>query len=291
MPLIQGLGAIALWATLASLTALAGPIPPFQLAAMTFGIGAIAGALGVVMTGRPATDIVSAPAGALMLGVAGLLGYHVLYFYALQTAPPIEANVLNYLWPLLIVLFSALLPVSAGGKRLTIWHVAGALAAFTGALLAVAGPSGLLNMAALGTGHVAALAAAAVWAAYSVASRLYRDVPSASVVAASAMTAVGAAAIHLGFETTRWPDTLSAWGVVVLMGAGPVGLAFTLWDGAVKHGDIRFVGVISYATPLLSNGLLATLGLAQAGPLLCIAVLLVTVGALLAARDSFRSTT
>lgn len=288
MPLIQGLAAILLWSTLASLTAVAGPIPPFQLAAMTFGIGAVAGAVGVVASGRPAAEIVSAPAGALALGVAGLLGYHALYFYALQNAPTIEANVVNYLWPLLIVMFAALLPAGAGGQRLTAWHVAGALTAFAGALIAIGGPAALAAMAGLGKGHLAALAAAVVWAAYSVASRLYKGVPSASVVAASALTALGALLIHLAVEVPRWPETTFGWLVIAGMGIGPVGLAFTLWDGAVKHGDIRLVGVMSYATPLFSNALLAGLGLGTAGPLLWLAVMLVTLGALLAARESFR---
>lgn len=288
MPLLQGLAAIALWSTLASLTALAGPIPPFQLAAMTFAIGAIAGALGVAATGRPMAEIVAAPMGALALGVAGLLGYHVLYFFALQTAPTIEANVVNYLWPLLIVVFSALLPKDLGGRRLTTWHIAGALMAFAGALLALVGPQTVRSVSGVGPGHLAALGAAIVWAAYSVASRIYKDVPSASVVAASALTAVGALALHLALETTQWPQSPLAWAVVVGMGLGPVGLAFTLWDSAVKQGDIRLIGVISYATPLASNGLLAALGLGQAGAMLWLAVLLVTGGALLAARDSWR---
>ena len=218
MPLLQGLAAIALWSTLASLTALAGPIPPFQLAAMTFGIGAVTGALGVAVAGRPLAEIVSAPSGALALGVAGLLGYHALYFFALQTAPAIEANVVNYLWPLLIVVFSALLPVQVGGQRLTAWHVAGALVGFAGALLALAGPTGMPDVASIGRGHVAALAAAAVWAAYSLASRLYKDVPSASVVASSALTALGALAIHLAVEKTIWPRTGLEWAVIVAMG-------------------------------------------------------------------------
>lgn len=288
MPLLQGLAAIVLWSTLASLTALAGPIPPFQLAAMTFGIGAIAAGIGVSASGRPIAEIVSAPAGALALGVGGLLGYHALYFYALQTAPAIEANVVNYLWPLLIVLFSAALPARLGGLRLTVWHVAGAFAGLAGVVIALAGPATVPSSGSIGAGHVAALAAAAVWAAYSVASRLYRDVPSASVVAASALTAIGALAIHLAAESTAWPQSAAAWAAVAAMGVGPVGLAFTLWDGAVKHGDIRLVGVISYATPLLSNALLAGLGLGQAGPWLWLAVVLVTLGAVLAARDSVR---
>ncbi len=288
MPLLQGIAAILLWSTLASLTALAGPIPPFQLAAMTFGVGAVAGVLGVAATGRPLAEIVAAPAGAIALGVAGLLGYHALYFDALQTAPPIEANVLNYLWPLLIVLLSAALPASVGGQRLTAWHVAGALVAFCGALLAIGGPAALVGMDRIGPGHLAALGAAMVWACYSVASRLYRHVPSASVVAASALTALGALGFHLAFETTQWPVSMQGWVVIAGMGIGPVGLAFTLWDSAVKHADLRLVGVISYATPLISNALLAGLGLGRAGPLLWLAVVLVSLGALLAARDSLR---
>lgn len=288
MPLIQGIAAILLWSTLASLTALAGPIPPFQLAAMTFAVGAVAGALGVLVTGRQVNEIVAAPAGAVALGVAGLLGYHALYFYALQTAPPIEANVINYLWPLLIVLFSAALPAGAGGQRLTRWHVAGALVAFCGALIAIGGPAAFSAMDRIGMGHLAALGAALVWAVYSVASRLYRHVPSASVVASSALTAVGALGLHLAFETTVSPATALDWVIVAAMGLGPVGLAFTLWDSAVKHGDIRLVGVVSYATPLASNALLAGLGLGRAGPLLWLAVVLVTLGAMLAARDNFR---
>lgn len=286
MPLLQGLAAIALWSTLASLTALAGPIPPFQLAAMTFAIGAVAGAVGVIATGRPAAEIVSAPGGAIALAVAGLLGYHALYFYALQSAPPIEANVVNYLWPLLIVLFCAALPASAGGQRLTGWHVAGALVGFAGALIALAGPATIPSEGTLGRGHLAALGAAIVWAGYSVASRLYRQVPSASVVAACALTAVGALLIHLLVETPRWPDGAASWAVILAMGLGPVGLAFTLWDSAVKHGDIRLVGVVSYATPLFSNALLAGLGLGRAGPMLWLAVVLVTAGAVMAAKET-----
>jgi len=288
MPLLQGLAAIALWSTLASLTAWAGAIPPFQLAAITFAIGAAAGTLVMILSGPSLTPIVEAPAGALVLGVTGLLGYHALYFFALQTAPAIEANVINYLWPLLIVVFSAFLPARLGGRRLTVWPIAGALTAFAGALVAVAGPSSFDGANGLGWGHAAAFGAAVVWAAYSVASRFYADVPSASVIAASALTALGAAVIHLAFETPRWPETGKGWFVLIAMGLGPVGLAFTLWDGAVKHGDIRLVGVISYATPLLSNALLAAIGLGQAGPLLWLAVLLVTLGAVIAARDQFR---
>jgi len=40
-------------------------------------------------------------------GVGGLFGYHALFFAAMAHAPAAEANLLNYMWPLLIVLLSA----------------------------------------------------------------------------------------------------------------------------------------------------------------------------------------
>jgi drug/metabolite transporter (DMT)-like permease len=40
------------------------------------------------------------------------------------------------------------------------------------------------------------------------------------------------------------------------MGLGPMGVAFYLWDAALKKGDPRHIGVLSYLTPLGSSLLL-----------------------------------
>jgi drug/metabolite transporter (DMT)-like permease len=92
--------------------------------------------------------------------------------------------------------------------------------------------------------------------------------------------------LHLVSETTEVPKSPAAWAAVAAMGLGPVGLAFYLWDRGMKRGEIRLLGVASYATPLLSTALLAALGLGTAGPALWLAALLVTAGALLAASDT-----
>jgi len=114
-----GLTAILMWSLLAALTVATGKIPAFQLAAMTFAIGALVGFL--TWIGRPeAHRAWRQPPVVWIVGVGGLFGYHALYFLALRFAPPAEAGLLNYLWPLLIVLFSALLP---GEKRVpTFYH-------------------------------------------------------------------------------------------------------------------------------------------------------------------------
>ncbi|HYP11762.1 MAG TPA: EamA family transporter, partial [Xanthobacteraceae bacterium] len=108
-----GLTATLMWSLLSVLTVATGTIPAFQLAAMTFAIGALVGSLTWIGRGE-AVKALRQPPVAWLVGVGGLFGYHALYFVALRLAPPAEAGLLNYLWPLLIVLFSALLP----GERL-----------------------------------------------------------------------------------------------------------------------------------------------------------------------------
>src|SRR3954452_7627322 len=102
-----GLTATLMWSLLAVLTVATGRIPAFQLAAMTFTIGALAASASWIV--RPgAFRALKQPPLVWTVGVGGLFGYHALYFLALRLAPPAEAGLLNYLWPLLIVLFSSL---------------------------------------------------------------------------------------------------------------------------------------------------------------------------------------
>ena len=267
------------------LTTLAGPMPPFQLAALTFAIATLAGLALARVRGQSLNELRGVPAGAWLLGVYGLLTYHVCYFLALQRAPALEANLINYLWPLLIVVFSAGLPAASGGRRLGARSIAGAALGF-GATALLLGMAATRGVGGIGIGHGAALAAAIVWSTYSVASRLYAAVPSLAVTGSCAATALGAGVLHLAFEPTVWPATPFAWAAVAAMGIGPVGLAFTLWDRAMKHGNMRLIGVASYATPLLSTLALAATGQAEATPTLWLAAALVSAGALLASRDA-----
>ncbi len=282
----QGLVAILLWSSLATLTTAVPTLPPFQLAAMAFAVATLVGLAYTLATRTPLAAIWDVPPASWALGVYGLLGYHACYFTAFRNAPALEVNLVNYLWPLLIVVFSALLPARFGGARLRWWHVTGALMGFAGCALILAGAStSEARPSGSAIGYVAAAAAAVIWSSYSVATRVYARVPTAAVTGTCAATALGAFLLHRAFETTVWPDGARQWAMVLAAGLGPVGLAFYLWDAAMKHGNLRFVGVASYATPLLSTLLLAAFGMGHAGPLVWLAALLVSAGALLAARD------
>lgn len=248
--------AILIWSTLALLTALVGPVPPFLLVALSFGLGGLVSLTIIAVTGRPLTIALRQPLPVWLLGIGGLFGYHFLYFLALQTAPAAEANLINYLWPLLIVLFAGLLP----GERLGRPQVMGAAAGLAGTLLLVTGGKGVSVQADYLPGYLAAVACAVTWAGYSVLNRRFGAVPTEIVAFFCLATALLAVPCHLLFEETVWPADAWAWATIAAMGVGPVGLAFFVWDHGVKRGDIQTLGALSYATPLLSTGLLIVAG-------------------------------
>jgi drug/metabolite transporter (DMT)-like permease len=277
-----GLTAILMWSLLSVMTVASGRMPPFQLTAMTFAIGALAAALSWIWRPNAIRALRQSPL-TWAVGVGGLFGYHALYFVALRFAPPAEAGLLNYLWPLLIVLFSSFLP----GERLYPHHVIGAVLGLAGTVLLLWGNASL----SLGSGHagglLAAFCAAFVWAAYSVMSRRLKAVPTDAVAGFCFVTALLAAIVHLAIETTVWPETALQWLAVIALGVGPVGAAFYTWDIGMKRGDIRVLGAASYATPLLSTGFLIAAGFAQASANIAVAAALIAGGGLIAAKDMF----
>lgn len=284
--LIGGL-AILIWASLALLTVLSGRLPPFlplSVALLT------AGALGLLWSvrrcggWRPALDRLRQPWLAWALGVGGLFGYHLCYFVALRLAPPVEANLLNYLWPLLIVLFSGLLP----GERLRWFHLAGAALGLVGTALIVLGVAdGSENGAATGRaygGLAMALLAALTWSGYSVLNRRFAGVPTEAVAGFCLAGGLLALPCHLLFESPVTP-TPGDWLVMIAMGLGPVGGAFFVWDHGTKHGDIRVLGALAYLAPLLSTLSLVLIGVRQPDWLLLLSCLLIVGGAALAGAE------
>lgn len=274
-----GLTAILMWSLLSVMTVATGKIPAFQLAAMTFAIGGLVGLLTWIGRGEAAKSL-RQPLAVWTVGVGGLFGYHALYFLALRFAPPAEAGLLNYLWPLLIVLFSSFLP----GERLAVHHIVGAVLGLVGTVLLFAGNTSGFAPGAV-PGLIAALIAAFVWATYSVLSRRLKAVPTDAVAGFCLATALLAALMHGALETTVWPETALQWISVIGLGIGPVGAAFYAWDIGMKRGDIRVLGAASYATRLLSTGFLIAAGFAKASANIAIAAVLIAGGGLIAAKD------
>lgn len=275
--------AVLMWATLALLTALSGAVPPFQLTAMSFSLAFLIG-LGLwLRQGGRLLDRLRLPAAVWGVGIFGLFGYHFFYFMALRNAPAVEASLIAYLWPLLIMLFSALLP----GERLRWFHLAGGLAGFVGASLLVTRGQSLSFDPQYSLGYLAAGVCALTWSSYSVLSRRFGTVPTDSVGGFCGVTAVLAFVCHLLFEQTVWPAG-GEWLAILGLGLGPVGAAFFTWDYGVKRGNIKVLGAFSYAAPLLSTLLLVLFGLAEPSWVLALACLFIVGGAVLAAGEFIR---
>ena len=282
-----GFIAVLLWATLAVFTTATGNVPPFLLLGLTFGIAFAVSLLRWAHLAR--SDPVAfrrlfrQPPVVWLIGVAGLFGYHALYFTALDNAPPVEASLIAYLWPLLIVLLSALLP----GERLHWTHLAGGALGLAGAAMLVVQRGGgeVSFEAQYTTGYLAALGCAITWSGYSVLSRRFGTAPTDLVGAFCGATALLGFLAHFALEPTIWPADSWEWVAVLALGLGPVGLAFFVWDYGVKRGDIKALGACSYASPLLSTLLLIIAGKAQANLTVLFACALIVGGAVVASRD------
>ncbi|MDX1609272.1 MAG: DMT family transporter, partial [Halofilum sp. (in: g-proteobacteria)] len=274
-----GFVAIALWALLALFTTGAAGVPRFQLLALTLGIAG-GGSLVVlaVLAPRRLRNL-RQPLAPWLLGTLGIFGYHGFYYVALERAPPVDASLIAFLWPLLIVLFSGLLP----GETLRVRHVVGALLGLLGAgLLVTRGGASLEFDLRYTDGYLAAAACALTWSSYSVLNRRFGGVPTDAVAGFCAVGALLALACHLAFEHWVMPDGLQ-WLAIVGLGAGPVGAAFFFWDHGTKHGHIALLGVLAYCAPLLSTILLIAFGLAPLTPAVAAACALIVGGGLVAA--------
>ena len=282
---IIGTIAILLWALLALFTTWAKGIPPFQLLTLTFFIAFVSGFILLACKGKSSFKSLKQKPIVWIVSVGGLFGYHLFYFIALHNAPAVEASLIAYLWPLLIVFFSALLP----GEKLYWFHVAGTLIGLAGAVLIVTKGQSLSWNTDHYMGYLAAIACALTWSGYSVLNRKFKEVPSDAVTGFCGATALLGLVFHLGTET--WvPPTETQWLAILALGLGPVGLAFFVWDYGTKHGEIQVLGALSYGAPLLSTLLLVAVGLAQASWTIAIACLLIVGGALLASAKMLKPT-
>ena len=273
-----GFTAILMWSLLAVLTIGTAPVPPLQLNAICFALG---GSIGLVWTGfgRGFSVLKGVSWKVYTSGAIGLFGYHFLYFTAFRLAPYAQTGLIAYLWPLFIVLLSGLLP----GEHLRPLHLIGAGLAFLGAgTIVLGGGMAAGPGAAIGLGL--AFLCALTWAGYSVLSRAMGTVPTEAVTVFCLLTSVLSGAAHLALEDTLWPASATGWACVAGLGLGPVGLAFFTWDIGMKRGDIQMLGTLSYAAPLLSTLVLVLTGHATATPLLGLAALAITGGAVLASR-------
>ena len=241
-----GFSAVAMWALLALLDRRVGRRCRRSCCRRSPSRSARASAWPRALSHRRRPTAAKIPRQVWLIGIAGLFGYHFFYFTALRNAPAVEASLIAYLWPLLIVLGSALMP----GERLRWNHVAGALLGLAGTVLIVTKGGGLAFESRYAFGYAMAGVCAFLWSAYSLLSRRFPAVPTSIVTWFCAATSALSLACHLALEETVLPPDAGQWLAVLGLGLMPVGAAFYAWDIGVKRGNIQVLGAASYAAPL-----------------------------------------
>ena len=268
---LAALGAIVLWSSLASLATLIPNVPIF----LKTGIGLLIGSVIALPLARFQIKQLAIRPKILILGVYGLFGYHAALFIALSTSPSVQANLVNYLWPLLIVLLA---PLFSKKVKLNLRVVIGGLMGFIGASLAIL--SGSSSDGLFYSGYLFAFMAAVIWSTYSLATNRIGSFPTPSVGLFALVSGILSIAMHFVFETQVSLSSFD-WMILVLLGLGPLGAAFYLWDYAIKRSNPQEIGLLSFLTPLLSTGFLLVITGQALSWLLAIAAALIVGGSLI----------
>jgi drug/metabolite transporter (DMT)-like permease len=263
--IIQALLAMLLWSMLAFLSLQLLRVPPFLLIGLALMTGSLCGVHRISQW--------RVPIKVLLLGICGLFGYHFCLFIALRHAPAVEANLINYLWPLLIVILS---PLFLPGYSLKARHIGAAFLGLTGAALIVTG--GRLSFeSAYMPGYLLAALAALLWSSYSLMTKRITSFPNAAIGLFCLCSGLLSLLMHFIFEP-RYVPSIKDFPPLILLGIGPMGAAFFLWNAALRNGDPRVIGSIAYLTPLLSTLVLAVTGSGRFTPLSGAAMALIIGG-------------
>lgn len=234
---------ILFWSTLASVTVRMNHVPPFLLLSVAFAVGGL--------TGLAISRERQLSFKGIISSVYGVFGFHLFLFLAFRMAPPVETNLINYLWPLLLVLMT---PLFIKEQRLGLNHILGGLSGFAGAYLLITGGKFVFDLTFM-KGYLFALISGFTWASYTLISKRSGSFPSSNITVACLISSVFSFGVHYYLEPTYIPKATELISMAYL-GVGPMGAAFFTWNFALKQGDPRIIGSLAYFTPFLSTVLL-----------------------------------
>jgi drug/metabolite transporter (DMT)-like permease len=238
--ILVGLLAIFCWASLATLGNLVIHLPPFYILGLAFILGSVPAWI------KPRQLFPDFKTSAW--GITGYFGYHFFLFYSFRHAPAVEANLINYLWPMILVILT---PIFFRGQNLKWYHFVGAGLSAMGCVVLVWGKGVDLKLENF-TGHLLALSAAITWPIYSLVKKKMGTSNVWSVGGFCLGAGILCLITHALIEprvVLQWHD---AW-IILGLGIGPFGIAFYAWDRALASGDSRVIGALSYLTPVLST--------------------------------------
>lgn len=181
------------------------------------------------------------------LGFLGLFLYSALYYFGLESLSSQEACILNYLWPMMLVLFSCIFLK----ERLTLTKALAMLCSFGGIVILSLGNDSFSAEGAV-WGIISCIVAAACYGLFSVLNKKAAYNQNVSMMVMWLVVAVCAAAAGLVTET--WvPIHGVRWLGILWLGIVVDGLAYLLWALALNGVEnTAKIANLAYLTPFLS---------------------------------------
>jgi drug/metabolite transporter (DMT)-like permease len=245
---LQGYIAILLWSFSALYIDWTPQIPPLLLAASSSLVGFVFFAASWIKAPEKFLLLLKQSWKIWCLFFASVILYRLFYMSGLKLSPIIEANLLNYLWPLLILVFAGLFDQQKFSRGIYI----GTAACFIGVICI--GLSKTTSRLSFEYGHLLAIAGAVTWSIYSVVTRRYKGTPT-DMIGMMHILGIGLFYIlHKSFEAPVVFDSVSLKNYAGIIGLGlSISYGYKLWDNAMTHGDREKVTIAAYYTPLLST--------------------------------------
>jgi drug/metabolite transporter (DMT)-like permease len=279
-PTLAGLLALAVWSTFGVMFLFVKTLPVFEVLGVVFFMAYACFTILQLMRKENICSYWHQPFSYYAFWLAGAGLYTVLIYIAFKMAPIFEANILNYLWPILLVLFAALIYKDP----LPLNRIIGMMLGFAGAVIILVPPHGEALFLNFSAGHFIAILAAIVWALYSVLTR-NRNYPQGFQAPMFLILSLICFVVHLGFENTVMPD-LKEWVFLFLLGG--LRISYALWDYGMKKGNVTLLASMSYFLPLISSVFLISFGERPAHPLIGLGAALIIAGCLTVNADKIR---
>ena len=270
-----GLGALVLWAMAPLLLCELDAIPTFQLSGLVLMIAFLF--VSAKLTIQQQWKRVRQPVSVWMAGFLIILINQAAYVYSMKLVSPAEAEVVYYLWPILLVIVSNLFLA----EKRSWMPVAASTFGFSGIYLLMSSDADVAFSYEVCIGYSAAFAAALAWVFYSLYTRHHRALPLEMNGMWCGLAALGCFALHGLFESPAPAISLYQWGLLTFIGVGILSLSLFLWATGMRHGHLNVLSVMAYMTPIISVSMLVLCGRAPFTEVLFFSAQLVILGGLL----------
>lgn len=181
------------------------------------------------------------------LGFLGLFLYSALYYYGLTQLTSQEACILNYLWPIMLVVFSCIILK----EKMTGIKAFAMLCSFLGIVLMMVGNGGVASGNQT-LGMISCIIAAACYGLFSVLNKKADYDQNITMMIIWLVVAICSAVFGLMTET--WvPIAGLQWAGIIWMGVFTDAVAYLLWALALKGVEnTAKIANLAYLTPFLS---------------------------------------